>query len=125
MAKTTFVPKETITLEKLQVGLVKRLSDLSVYDVELREIREYFMEGTAYELRAYVLADHVESKEVSYTHHTLPWWLKWADRWVKKEEHVLKLDAYHTYPKANVKMPKLGPNYTTITKSDLNMTESD
>lgn len=123
MSRQNIFSTEAITLQKFRVGMSKVLSDVTVMDLQVREMQEHFMQGMAYELRAYILADHVENKEAAYTVYKLPWWLKWAERWIKKEQHVLKLDAYHTYPKANVKLPKLGENKVVITKADLNLGE--
>lgn len=114
----------TITLELLENTIVKTIPDVQLVRPELRSFHNTTTKDMLLEFRAYILADHAEHKSASYTHQELPWWLKWASRWVRTTKHQLTLDAYYTYPQSNRKLPDLGDNHLVFTKSDFRVSDS-
>lgn len=120
MAKST-ISKDTVTLVFLQKYVAKVLgeSELNLIKPKMSlERRIEFLDGMLATLSAGVLADHLEHKQATYTIVELPRWLKWLERFTIKHTRLLKLDAYHTYPKANIKLPELGRPQIDIIKAD-------
>ena len=111
-------PDNSYELALLQQGISQVLGDEAlVIEPELRAYRDEFVRGMVYQLRGYILADHLENQTVTYTETILPRWLKWLSRFVTTRNYEIKMDAYYTYPKARIALPNLGRGRKVITFS--------
>lgn len=115
MSRQGIIDPQRIELTLLQQSIAKSLSasDVRVIEPEIRVIQ--LLDQMVYELKAYVLADHVDTQRAQYETIELPKWLRWLKRFCKVTQYEIGIDAYFTYPNANVPLPDLGQSRKTVT----------